>query len=411
MAGSATMKLLNGNKNKGKEDPVDEELKTDEPAEEQEVEEEDDSPLPASEEDTPGVPTSKTEVHALTAKTIGPVHEAMGSPIKDFTKLSSMKKKKQALLDHLFPEKEEGEEDVEVQTLDPDSPLGKIATAIENVKTRPAAEKRIRELSKQEAMGFFEKGGLLIRIQELGDYGEHSDFATYVKAEGYAPDYRTARYWMKIYTDLLELGIPYDELEEIGWTKTLVLLPVLTLDNYKKWKEKALAVNVPTLKSEVEAALNSSQDDGSGNSGPTDGGSEFKTMSFKLVNDQIETVQDALAKAMKQSGTETKEVALEYVCLEFTANSSNKKKDVKVETIKSYDPETLDPSAFFEALHTKFEGEPWEAMAFLFGPESGKGAKKDPETGENMAAFERLFPEVSLELNPAETGGEEGESD
>lgn len=423
--GSATMDLLKGSKGKSAakaaETDTDAELKDDAPApaeaeaeEEEQAEEapaadEDAGPIAgdpeaendAAEEAEPApagvaIPTSKTEVHALKLAELPAVHEAMGSPIANFDKLD-LKGKKQALLDHLFPKG--GQAKSQIAGSDT---LTKIAAEIEQLKTRSEVEQRLADISQIEGENFFRKGGLLVKLSEIGDFGEHANFQEYVKAEGIAPDYRTARYWMSIYTGLIELGIPYSEVEGIGWTKTVIILPVITKENIADWVAKAKAMNVATLKATVEAELNKDNTSGGGASGS----SPIKSMVFKFHQDQYDTANDAIAKAKKAAGTEVKEVAADLIFTEFLANAPNKaKKAAKDEAPAAagpakleFNPDELTPEhveAFFAAIHTRFPDRK-EAMGFLFsGPEDQELAEGEDE----KSYFELNWPEVELDLN------------
>lgn len=328
------------------------------------------------------IPTSKTEVHALKMAELPGVHEAMGSPIEGFDALG-LKEKKQALLDYLFPAK--GKAKVSVGESDT---LTAISAEIENLKTRADVEQRLGEIAQIEGENFFRKGGLLVKLSELGDFGEHNNFQDYVKANGIAPDYRTARYWMSIYTGLLEAGIPYADVQGVGWTKIVVLIPVLTKENVADWVVKAKAMNVATLKATVDAELATDDSGKVSDSAPK---GDIKSMVFKLHADQTDTVNDALAKAKKNANTESKEVALDLICVEFLGNAGNKPLPAAAPAkVVGYDTDNLDIVAFLSAVHDKFP-DPKDAMGFLFGE------LPDAENGESQ--FEKLWPKIDLDLN------------
>jgi hypothetical protein len=328
----------------------------------------------SGEDSAVAIPTSKTEVHALKMAELPGVHEALGSPIAGFADLD-LKGKKQALLDHLFPKGGKAKSAVAGSDT-----LSKVSSEIENIKTREEVESELQKLMTSEGETTFRKGGLLVKLSELGDFGEHTNLKDYILAHGIAKDYRTARYWMQLYTGLLEIGIPYADVEEIGWTKILILLDVLTKENLAEWKAKALAMNVATLKATVDAALGSGSSSG-----------------------QTETAIDALDKAKKITGSEVKEVNADHIFLEFLANAPNKaSKKTKEAPAKAvgYETDSLDVDAFFAAISERFP-DTKEAVAFLFQdapddqqpPEVAKG-EKDP-----ISLFEKYWPKVEMDIN------------
>lgn len=333
------------------------------------------------------IPTSKTEVHALKMAELPAVHEALGSPVEGFAELD-LKGKKQALLDHLFPKG--GKAKVSIGGSDQ---LATIAKEIEDLKTRGEVEDKLGEIAQVEGENFFRKGGLLVKLSEIGDFGEHKNFQDYVKANGIAPDYRTARYWMSIYTGLLEAGIPYSEVQGVGWTKIVVLIPVLTKENVAEWVAKAKAMNVATLQATVDAAT---AQDTSGSASTAAPSGDIKSMVFKLHKDQTDTINDAIAKAKKNASTESKEVALDLICVEYLGVASSKKQapaEAAPAKEVGYDTDNLDVGLFLKAVAAKYPTKE-EAMGFLFANvEDG-----NPEH-EDKCWFEILWPQVELKIN------------
>lgn len=63
--------------------------------------------------------------------------------------------------------------------------------------------------------------------------------------------YRKAAYLISVYATAKDLGIPSDDLSEIGWTKASIIAPVLRPSNWKGWVSRARKVNTVTLKEMV----------------------------------------------------------------------------------------------------------------------------------------------------------------
>jgi hypothetical protein len=334
------------------------------------------------------IPTSKTEVHALKQSDLPGVAEALGLADDAFY-AADLKGKKQIIMEHLFPTKGKAKIDTG------DDKVQEMASEIEKLTTRAEVEAVVDRVLEQEGELFFRKGGLLVKLSEIGDYGEHENFRDYVSAQGWAPDYRTARYWMSIYNKLLEIGIPYTDIKGIGWTKINIIVPVLDKENAAEWLAKAKSLTAVNLKAMVDAELK-----GAPSAGQSESSSgEIKSMVFKVHQDQYDTINDALAKAKANGNTEVKEVALDYICLEYLGNAPSKPTASAAEPV-GYDPDNLDVGAFLRAMHEKFP-DPGDAVGFFFAPAPDE-AQPDGEDGKSW--FELLWPTVDMKVSvlPAE---------
>lgn len=186
------------------------------------------------------------------------------------------------------------------------NPLLDIASEVENIskgKALSRAEKLVDDIDRS----FIEMGGLLKKIRENTWYEGFESYGAYVEAKfGFAE--RKARYLEEIYVNLVDKQIPWEKVAGLGWTKLKDLAKVLTVENVDEWVAKATPLTVK----ELEALLKAEAAKASGES--TETTSTTQTIKFKLQNDQIATVQNALAKAKGEVGTEFDNVALETIC-------------------------------------------------------------------------------------------------
>lgn len=195
----------------------------------------------------------------------------------------------------------------------------------------------VENLTKENALGmvsellfsidstYFNLGGVLSRIQEGGWYAEagYKTFKEYIEGE-HNMKYRKAMYMIEVYGGLVASGVPWSSVSHLGWTKILALLPVLTLDNMDYW----IPISEKSTVIEIKGLVKAHQLSGTSGSGDEDededgGGvsvgttSTVTTLTFKLHQDQKESIRLALDKAKEDLGTEYDTVALDMICQSF----------------------------------------------------------------------------------------------
>jgi len=197
-------------------------------------------------------------------------------------------------------------------------PLMKASNEIENLEEQADIESRIDTLLNTEGMNDFVLGGLLQKLSEKGEFGDQRSFRDHVEARFEKLKFRKARYLMQLYNGLIQAGVGWGEVSDIGWTKLIELLPVLTAENVAEWVEKAKNLTVASLREAVKAALKAEQ---SGESTMPVDAEQLKNKSFKLYPQQYEVVEDALNDAMEKGQTKVPSAALEYICLDYLASA------------------------------------------------------------------------------------------
>lgn len=234
--------------------------------------------------------------------------------------------------------------------------IAEVSHEVENM-TKEEALAAVKGFSDEADYSHFRLGGALSVIQanqwhtDLG-YGSLRDLIE----QEYGLNYRTGMYWIGIYNGLVESGVPWDKVKDLGWTKLRDLARYLTLDNVDEWVGKVKDMTVLQMRDYIKQK-NQGALEGAGDAMP---GTNDKVshLHFKLHKDQKETVQEALSLAKHEAGTEYDNVALEALCMNYLANSVAPVKPVA-------------PAGLKEAMGAST----WQEV---------------------LEAFEELWPEVSL---------------
>lgn len=336
------------------------------------------------------LPTSKTALAKLKVDELTALAAKLEVDITDLAKPAIVAK----LADTLFSEDGTVEQAMTAQEAEPEvktkvknvaaatadysnDPLAKLAKDIEGLTSQKEVEARIADTFKQEVLNEFAIGGLFTKLNEIGDFGEFKNFADYVEPT-FGMKYRKARYLMAIYSVLIDLQIPFAEVQHVGWTKLKELVPVLTSDNWKGWVEKAVLMNTDTLIAEVKSAVAG----GTNDEASTEDAQPAKTIvskTLKLHEDQLETFNDAVAKAKQAIGTDSDTVAIDAILMEYLGNAPAT--TAKTKTVEVEKP-VLDPNAFWSALAAQYKDDPKSAMVAALGESN----------------FDELFPTVELNI-------------
>jgi hypothetical protein len=205
-------------------------------------------------------------------------------------------------------------------------------------------------LSDNIEANYFKLGGVLSVISTNGWFEGYADFDDFVE-ERYGFKGRKARYLMQIYTDLVTNQIPWEKVAGLGWTKLKDLTPILTLENLDDWVETATKLTVRELQTLLAGPVKEKSD------GKTT--DDIQTIKFKLKNDQVETVNHALAKAKGEVGTEFDNVAIENICALYLSGNAG----------------SLAPTGDIKAL---IQAAGWQQTLMIFG---------------------ELFPDIDLEVS------------
>jgi len=187
------------------------------------------------------------------------------------------------------------------------------ANEIENL-TKAKALAMAKALIEEEGVTDFKLGGVLSVIQansywQSDDHTSFKDFVTDI----YGMPYRKSMYLIQIYNDLIECGVEWSKVKNIGWTKLKEISKVLDSDNVDEWVQRAQDMTVVQLQEYIKQlnAVDGSSDSAEQKATAT------TTMTFKVHDDQKEVIQQAIDSAKEKVATEFPAVALESICMAY----------------------------------------------------------------------------------------------
>lgn len=203
------------------------------------------------------------------------------------------------------------------EVLGPDA-LDRTAREIETL-TAERAHALVSELADASDYNAFRLGGILAKILAEKWYASagYVDFASYVeRRHGFKR--RKAYYLVQIYSAVAGLGLGWDELKPIGWTKLKELAPVLKDGNAAEWLSRAAAPGMTVAKLR-ELVLACREEPAA----PFDEGAPERTTprTFALDDEQLRVLAEALAKAMADTGTDLESVALAHMARNYLGPS------------------------------------------------------------------------------------------
>jgi len=197
------------------------------------------------------------------------------------------------------------------------------STEVENL-TREDALNLVPELINDIDFNFFKIGGILTRVQEEGWWEEQAEtFREYVE-NVFGLKYRKAMYLIGIYNSLVESGVPWSKVRTIGWSKLKEIADHIDKKNVTEWVNRAKEMTVLQLQEYVKQL--ETADGGEGETASADKAASVSTMTFKVHEDQKETIRHALDKAKVEGNTDVDTVALEYICVQYIESTTGKKK-------------------------------------------------------------------------------------
>ena len=206
------------------------------------------------------------------------------------------------------------------------------ATTQEKVDAIEQTVSEIENLNKESALSlfqdilnnndfnFFKIGGILSVIQDNGWYQDEGfDTLREFVETNYGFSYRKAMYWIQIYNSLVNSEVPWDDVKHLGWSKLRIIAPVLTIENSEEYIKLAGELNQQQLREHLKNEKKGSIEtgDGAGTDDVVDNSKKLSNKTFKVHNDQLEVINEALEEAKNSADTEFDAVALEAICLQF----------------------------------------------------------------------------------------------
>jgi hypothetical protein len=208
-----------------------------------------------------------------------------------------------------------------------------IESEIQSLSADKVAE-AIRKFEDEGNLSFIKMGALFSRAQIEGWYSpDYPTFKEYV--ESFGVHYRRAMYWIDIYNNLINVGMPWSAVAHLGWTKLKEIAPHMTSENWEEWVKIAEERTVLQIQEYIKAMK--SKKSGAGDEEVAEETNKLTTMTFKVHEDQKEIIRAAIDKAKDERGTEYDAVALEAICMEYLQGNVPSLKEM----IASVDPETV----------------------------------------------------------------------
>ena len=167
---------------------------------------------------------------------------------------------------------------------------------------------RLSELSKRVVHDFCEMSELL---HEAWEYQYHKSLG-YDSFQDYAEEQldvkgRKAAFMVQIAKTLKRLGIPWEDVQEVGWRKTAAIASILNKDNAQQWIKEAKETPLAHLSEKVKALKQ---------------GREISEeppirMTIQLDQDENTIVQAALDFAKRYEDVNSNSKAIIRICYEY----------------------------------------------------------------------------------------------
>ncbi len=232
-----------------------------------------------------------------------------------------------------------------------------VAHEVENM-TKESAFEAAETLEDSIEFSYFRLGGILARIHTEQWYTEEGfeKFPEFVESR-FGIKRSKAFHLIGIYNGLLESGVPWAEVKDVGWSKLKELVNVMTQKNVKGWVKRAKDMTVMQLIAYIKE-----QNSTDGGKGSETEAKKISSMTFKVHDDQKELINNALDKAKSEAGTEFPAVALEAISMDYLAGNSKPVKETKADKAAEAKPE----KATKDGLKDYMENFTWEEVLGVF---------------------------------------------
>lgn len=207
----------------------------------------------------------------------------------------------------------------------PTDAIAEICQAIESLQAKEALP-LAQQLIESNDYNEFKLGGILAVI-DVNSYWKESgeeNFKAFIESQ-FNLQYRKAMYLMNIYNCLVESGVEWEQVKDLGWTKLKEICGKLTLENVDTWVELAKKCTTVQLIAEIKNR------DGDGNLKEPKADKdeadtpEVSTRTFQVHIEQKQTINDAVGKAKEELGTEHDNSAITHICEQYLQGKLGKK--------------------------------------------------------------------------------------
>ena len=183
---------------------------------------------------------------------------------------------------------------------------------------------RLIELEDAHEQTYFEIGGLLSVMQKEKWFDPFASLDEWVE-NNTAMKRSKARALIQIYNAIVESGVAWAQVQDIGWTKLRAIARVLNKESAHHWIGVASNHSKKEIIELVKQHLTASGGAVVGTSTAT------RVRSFKLREDQAESVNAAIEKMKKSSNTPDDSAALAAICLDYVGGPTLQQRFVGLE--------------------------------------------------------------------------------
>jgi hypothetical protein len=169
---------------------------------------------------------------------------------------------------------------------------------------------RLIELEDAHEQTYFEIGGLLAVMQREEWFYPFSSLEEWVE-NNTAMKRSKARALIQIYNAIVKSGITWAQVQDIGWTKLRAIARVLDEESAQRWISMAAGHSKKEIIELVKQHLTASRGAAESSSTAT------RVRSFKLCDDQTESVNAAIETMKKTANTPDDSAALAAICLNY----------------------------------------------------------------------------------------------
>jgi hypothetical protein len=210
---------------------------------------------------------------------------------------------------------------------------------------------RLIELEDAHEQTYFEIGGLLAVIQREEWFGPFASLDEWVESKT-AMKRSKARALIQIYNAIVKSGVAWAQVQDIGWTKLRAIARVLDEESAQHWISMAAGHSKKEIIELVKQHLTASCGAAESSSTAT------RVSSFKLRDDQAESVNAAIETMKKTANTPDDSAALAAICLDYIEGAALQERFVGLESdavakkisdvLNNFDHET--PAAILKSM-------------------------------------------------------------
>lgn len=252
------------------------------------------------------------ELDAFMTENAGAIEEKGGIP--GYAKMKAGEKR--AHLKVMFAPADDLESGA-VTGFDPTTdPIHQVILEVEGLKDEAAAVEAVVRASDDAQFSNFRMGGILARMLARQWFTGYDDFYLFAQTT-FGLRQRKAQALMQLYRKLVEIKAIWPEIEGIGWTKIVTIVPQLTEENKAGWFIRAGKESLATLIETVKMANAEGKGGKGGKGAQLPSSTPVKKLTIKIHEDTEEIIQAALEKARNEADTKFDGPALHFMSVRF----------------------------------------------------------------------------------------------